>query len=219
MVITAPLFPLPNIVFFPKTNLPLHVFESRYRQLMRDALNGDQRIAVGLLQPGWEKDYYGNPPVYAVCCVGHIHTFEELEDGKFNLILTGEQKIRIRNVIKDSPYRTISGMPLIDKLTSGGGAGMLLQRQQLLALGTEYFRLRATSEMDLSELQKLDYETLVNSLAAHLGFPIFHKQQLLELDDLMERGKQVARFLQLQIQEQGIIRKFQHLAPKDPSLN
>ncbi len=218
-LITAPLFPLPNVVFFPKTNLPLHIFEPRYRQLMRDALNADQRIAIALLQPGWEKDYYGNPAVYDICCVGRIESFEELEDGKFNLILAGEQKVRIHSVIKESPYRTITGVPLLDKLLPSGAADTLLLRQQLLALVGEHFRLRSDQELDLSDLQTLEYETLVNSLASHLGFPVLHKQQLLQLDDLHQRGKQVARFLQMQIQEQGIVRKFQHLAPKDPSWN
>ena len=218
-LITAPLFPLPNVVFFPKTNLPLHIFESRYRQLMRDALNADHRMAIALLQPGWENDYYGNPAVFDVCCLGHIESFEELEDGKFNLILAGERKVRIRSVIKESPYRTISGVTLQDKLLPSGAAEAVLLRRQLLALVDEYFRLRSDQELDLSELRTLEYEALVNSLATHLGLPVLHKQQLLQLDDLQQRGKQVARFLQLQIQEQGIVRKFQHLTPKDPSWN
>ena len=59
-----PLFPLPNIVFFPHTRLPLHVFEPRYRQLVQDAVEGDERFGIVLLRPGWETDYFGAPPVY-----------------------------------------------------------------------------------------------------------------------------------------------------------
>lgn len=214
-MLTAPLFPLPNVVFFPRTNLPLHIFEPRYRQLMRDALGADRRIAMGLLRPGWEKDYYGNPPVYDVCCVGYIETFEELEDGKFNLLLVGQQKVRILKVLKETPYRTVSAIPLREKIPAETETG----RQEILAVAIEYFRLRRSEDLDFSALEALEYEALVNSLVAHLGLPPSHKQRLLELDDLEQRGREIARFLQSQIQEHSIIRKFQYLAPKDPSLN
>ena len=58
-----PLFPLPDVVFFPKTLLPLHVYEPRYRTLASDALERDQAICTALLRPGWEADYYGSPEV------------------------------------------------------------------------------------------------------------------------------------------------------------
>ena len=186
---------------------------------MRDALNRDRRMAIALLQPGWESDYYGNHPVHEVCCVGHIENFEELEEGKFNLLLVGEQKIRIQSASPtDKPYRTVAGIPLLDRAPRGTKVVSDLH-QQLLELAVDYFKLRSTGELDLSGIQVLGYEVLVNSLAAHLGFPAEHKQQLLEIDDIQARGKQVARFLQVQIHEQSVVRKFQHLTPKDPTLN
>jgi hypothetical protein len=217
MNITAPLFPLPNVVFFPRTNLPLHIFEPRYRQLMRDALNCDRRMAIGLLRPGWESSYYGNPPVYEVCCVGRIENFEELEDGKFNLVLAGEEKIRIDRVISDDPYRTVAATVLQDRVPAA--LALAAQREHLVSLAGDFFKLSSRGELDLSALQALDYESLVNSLASHLGLPPEHKQQLLELDDFELRGRQVARFLQSQIQESQVFRQFQHLSPKDPTRN
>lgn len=56
---SVPMFPLPDVVFFPKTYLPLHVFEERYREMVQDCLDGPGRIAVPLLRPGWERDYQG----------------------------------------------------------------------------------------------------------------------------------------------------------------
>jgi len=61
-----PMFPLPSVVFFPHTLLPLHIFEARYRQMLADCLAGERRLAVVLLKPGWEADYYGCPPVCSV---------------------------------------------------------------------------------------------------------------------------------------------------------
>ena len=59
-----PLFPLPNVVHFPGVGLPLHIFENRFREMVRDALEGDRLIGMVLLRPGWEDQYEGRPPVY-----------------------------------------------------------------------------------------------------------------------------------------------------------
>ncbi|MBV9497422.1 MAG: LON peptidase substrate-binding domain-containing protein, partial [Acidobacteria bacterium] len=61
---SLPLFPLPNLVFFPNTRLPLHIFEPRYREMIADALDSDQRFGIVLLRPGWQDDYYGAPAVH-----------------------------------------------------------------------------------------------------------------------------------------------------------
>ena len=217
--LTARLFPLPDVVFFPRTNLPLHIFEPRYRQLMRDALAGDRRIAIALLQPGWEADYEGSPAVHPICCVGVIGSHQELEDGRFNLVLLGEQRIRICDVIQKQPYRTVTALAVKERPLPQDPAEAVEQQERILALAMEYFKLSLTEEPDFSGLQGLDYEGLVNSLAAHMSLPAVHKQQLLELDDLEQRGKQVARFLQLQNQERRLIRKFRHLSPKEPGRN
>jgi len=65
-------FPLPDVVFFPRTVLPLHVFEKRYRAMVKDALAADSRLAVALLQPGWQVGYEGSPAFYDVATIGRI---------------------------------------------------------------------------------------------------------------------------------------------------
>ena len=65
-----PVFPLPNVVLFPEAILPLHVFEPRYRELVREVLSGRKLMAVARLKPGFEDDYEGRPPVFDVCGVG-----------------------------------------------------------------------------------------------------------------------------------------------------
>ena len=64
-----PVFALPNVVFFPKTYLPLHIFEPRYRKMVADAALAQQCIGMALLKDGWETDYYGHPPMYPIGCV------------------------------------------------------------------------------------------------------------------------------------------------------
>jgi Lon protease-like protein len=102
----ARLFPLPNLVFFPHVMQPLHIFEPRYRQMTEDALAGDRLIALVLPQPGWEKDYADKPALHDFACLGRIMAEQRLDDGRFNILLRGLARIRLRKeVATDKPYR------------------------------------------------------------------------------------------------------------------
>ena len=93
--IRLPIFPLPEVVFFPETVLPLHVFEPRYRQMIADCLAGDRWLGVVMLRPGWEKDYQGRPPVHEVAGAGEIIQAEMLSDGRYNILLDGRRRARL----------------------------------------------------------------------------------------------------------------------------
>lgn len=89
------LFPLPNLVLYPHVLQPLHVFEGRYREMVEDALTDDELIAMGVLEPGWESDYEGRPPVASHACLGKIITHRRLDDGRYNLLLLGVARVRL----------------------------------------------------------------------------------------------------------------------------
>ncbi len=109
----VPLFPLPNVVLFPRAVLPLHIFEERYKQMTMDALRGRRQIAMALMRPGWEKNYYQRPAIEPVVCVGTILSHERLADGKFNFLLQGRVRARIvREVEKETAYRLAELEPL-----------------------------------------------------------------------------------------------------------
>ena len=91
----ARLFPLPNLVLFPHVMQPLHIFEPRYRRLLEDALRGNRLIAMAVLEPGWEDDYEGRPPLYPLACLGRIATCCRLEDGTYNVLLLGLRRVRL----------------------------------------------------------------------------------------------------------------------------
>jgi Lon protease-like protein len=91
----ARLFPLPNLVLYPHVMQPLHVFEDRYREMVEDALAGDKLIAMAVLEPGWEDDYDSRPPVTRYACLGKIVAHHRLDDGRYNLLLLGVQRVRI----------------------------------------------------------------------------------------------------------------------------
>jgi uncharacterized protein len=102
----VPLFPLPNVVLFPRAVLPLHIFEERYKTMTADALASDKRIAMALLKPGWEKDYYGKAEIDSVVCVGEIVSWERLEDGCYNFLLQGLARARVVRESAARPYRS-----------------------------------------------------------------------------------------------------------------
>lgn len=89
------IFPLPQATLFPGQVLPLHVFEPRYREMVRAALAARRVLAVARLKPGFESDYEGRPPVLDVCGVGLIESCSERPDGRFDLTLRGVSRIRI----------------------------------------------------------------------------------------------------------------------------
>jgi Lon protease-like protein len=128
--LVVPLFPLPNVVLFPKSVLPLHIFEERYKAMTRDALGGPRRVAMALLRPGWEKSYYGRPAIEPVVCVGKILSHEELPDGRFNFLLQGTMRARVvrerpaaadpdgpESLATDRPYRLGVLQPLQEVVT------------------------------------------------------------------------------------------------------
>jgi Lon protease-like protein len=135
----VPVFPLPDVVFFPETVLPLHVFEPRYRQMMADCLAGDGRLAVAMLRPGWERDYYGRPPIHDVAGVGDILQSERLADGRYNVLLDGRMRVRIEAEVRpEAPYR-VARAHRLDDVVAAGEIGSL--RERLRTLCAAYAKL------------------------------------------------------------------------------
>jgi uncharacterized protein len=101
-------FPLPSAVLFPHSAIPLHIFEPRYRELVRDALAGDRVMALAQLEPGWEGQYAGRPPMQEMMCVGLIVWHEELEDGRYNMLLQGVCRARmVSELAPERLYREV----------------------------------------------------------------------------------------------------------------
>lgn len=108
-----PIFPLPDLTFFPHTVLPLHVFEPRYRALVADCLSRRRRLAVVGIKPGYEEAHAGKPPVERTAGAGLIVRWERLASGRYNILLKGECRIRIEGELPtDTLYRIARGMVL-----------------------------------------------------------------------------------------------------------
>jgi Lon protease-like protein len=110
-----PIFPLPNATLFPGVLLPLHVFEPRYRDMVRDALAGQKMLAVARLRPGYEPQYEGRPPVHEVCGAGVIENHQLRSDGRYDIAVRGLSRVRI--VVEHPPehsYRLVRAERLVD---------------------------------------------------------------------------------------------------------
>jgi Lon protease-like protein len=191
-----PLFPLPNVVLFPKVPLPLHVFEPRYRKMTADALESHKVIGMTLLRPGWQADYHGRPPVYPVGCAGRIEKWEALEGGRFNITLRGLVRFRIVEEHEGEPYRVATIDPLLDQ---GAEPAALdeARKKALAAIG------RASDGPAVLVIQPgIGADVLVNALSQTLDLTPVERQSLLDCDTLLGRYSRLLEILEFKQLEQ-----------------
>ena len=194
-----PVFPLPNVVLFPKLQLPLHIFEPRYREMVRDAMGHEGLIGMALLKGDWEKDYYGNPDIYGVGCLGKIVGVTPLPDGRYNILLHGLTEYDIREQILDAtPYRQARVVLRDEDVATNSLASL---QQEILELAR-----RATQEEDSPLLKilgnlSLDGATWLNLCCFSFDFSPVEKQSLLEAKSLEERAKHLIDVLRFKAAE------------------
>ncbi len=192
-----PLFPLPNVVLFPNVFLPLHIFEPRYREMVADALAGDRVIGMVLLKPGYAHDYEGRPPVYPVGCSGLITHCERLDDGRYNLILRGLERFRIREEDHDRAYRRAVVDPILDREPDADHRVMLRRyRSRLEALLAPAVESMGIDGGPASAMGDAD---VVNALAQYLDLEPIEKQALLEHSTVLTRAQSLVELLEMKI--------------------
>jgi len=204
--LAVPIFPLPDVVFFPHTTLPLHIFEPRYREMVADCLAGDKRLAVVLLKPGWEADYYGRPPVFPVAGTGEITEWERLPDGRYNILLRGVGRIAIEGEVpSEKLYRVASARGLEDVYPAAGAEALAPQVELLrLAFGQLLSGLPRPIPKLLDLLSDRDSPgALVDRIASAAVGEVDARQRLLETPDVETRIAEVTRHLRALLTERG----------------
>jgi Lon protease-like protein len=194
--IAVPIFPLPDLTFFPHTMLPLHIFEARYRAMITDCLSRDQRLAVVGLRPGYEADYEGRPAVHGVMGVGRIVQWERLASGRYNLVLRGECRARIdRELPADTLYRMVAATPLEERGAEGPAVATLAA--QVKSRTARILAAVGRSGADLQEtLEQLnDPGRLCDQIASTLVPSPVTRQALLEELDVERRLERLAAAL------------------------
>jgi len=194
---TVSLFPLPNTVFFPKTILPLRVFEPRYRTLVIDALDKKKLIGVPLLKAGYEKNYEGHPPVYSIFGYGEIVNTEKLPDGQFNILLQGLGRARMMVELKtELCYRTVVALciPEEEKVARNVLTTRLKRIQEsFLPLLPVFPQFPKKFREVLFQLN--DPEVFCHFAAMHLIEEAEDRQRMLEFNTLDERLKALEEWM------------------------
>ena len=190
------IFPLPNVVLFPNVFLALHIFEPRYREMVRDALAGDRIIGMTLLRPGWETDYEGRPPIYSIGCAGLITFSEQHDDGRYNIVLRGMQKFRVTGEDHSRSYRVAAVEPLAEDVTAEDRAIVRAERRRLEALLVPQPEGRG---VDSKVPPSMSDEDLVNALAQYLDLEPVEKQALLEREGLVSRCRSLIDLLEMKV--------------------
>jgi uncharacterized protein len=192
-----PLFPLPNVVLFPNVFLPLHIFEPRYRAMVADAIAGDRMIGIVLLRPGWEHDYEERPPVYPIGCSGLVTHAEQLPDGRYNIVLRGFERFRIKTEDHSRSYRRASIERLSEvRMDSSDRAAVVRQREKLESMLANAHETKGTDAKIPSAMAD---EDLVNALAQYLDLEPLEKQALLEHHTLRARADSLVELLEIKI--------------------
>jgi Lon protease-like protein len=192
-LLRIPVFPLAGALLFPGGQLPLHIFEPRYRAMIRDALASDRLI--GMVQP---RDQSEPPALFEIGCIGRITAVEELDDGRFNIVLEGLGRFRIaREAAVGTPYRQVeadrSGFDDTDEPDPLG----LAQRAELEREARRYADALGYA-VDWEAVGRLDDEMLVNGIAQIAPLDVGSKQALLEAADIAERCDLLVQFMQFQ---------------------
>jgi hypothetical protein len=192
-LIRLPIFPLPGAILFPRSQLPLHIFEPRYREMVRDAIDGAGRI--GMIQPH-RIDDDNQAPLYAVGCVGEIVGIEELDDGRFNIVLLGTNRFRFVQEIDadNAAYRCAE----VDITAFNDDEPAPLSIAERAEVEREARRLGDAMGLavDWDAVSRLDDEMLVNAIAQVAPFDDGAKQALLEQATLDGRADLLVQLMQ-----------------------
>lgn len=188
----VPVFPLPEVVLFPHARLPLHVFELRYRTLVRDALSGARVLAIATLLPGWERDYHLSPAFHPLACLARFEQVEWLPNDCYDLVVAGVERVRLGPVRREFPYRAcdverLRSLPMDDgdPLAAMERSALLREAERLLPLGAAAWVAPPVVDADAS------LEALVGELAQVLRVDTAIRLELLALDSVLERARRL----------------------------
>jgi len=184
-----PIFPLPRVVLLPSEVLPLHVFEPRYIELVRDAVATHRVIGMVEVLPGHEDEMPHSPPVREIGCVGFIAAHEELEDGRFLLWLLGLERFQIERELEvPTGYRQVQVRYRPTQESPKRLAGIRPLRQELRSLLPTLVDLdEASREVFSNHMAEVSDAQLIALAAQILELPSGRKQTLLEATTLSER--------------------------------
>ncbi len=194
-----PIFPLAGVLLLPHAQLPLNIFEPRYLAMTRDALAGHRLI--GMVQPVHPEDEDAAlPAVYNNGCAGRITSFEETDDGRMLIILTGLCRFTIldERAMTDSGYRVVRADYGRFASDLDEPAAVRVDRERLMRALDAFFNQQGY-EADWSTVESASNESLITTLAMTCPFAPNEKQALLEARDTEMRAEIVISLMEMTV--------------------
>ncbi len=202
----VPVFPLPGTVLFPHAMLPLHVQEQRYRTLVRDAVAGERLIAMALLKPEGEREVRANPEFHPLGCLARVLEVEWLPDDCYDLKVVGVARVRFERRVREYPYRAARVRMLPQEPYTEDDPLVQVERQATIRV---FDRLLGAAAVAAGVAPppvpgpETSYEAVVNLLCMCLEAEGEEKLALLELDNVIERGRRVRESIERRLQSRA----------------
>lgn len=182
------IFPLSGALLFPGLQLPLHIFEPRYRAMVLDALARDRRIAM--IQPQSPAE---GAPLFQIGCLGKIDDVEALDDGRYNLLLTGISRFRVlRELEVKTAFRQVEAELIADDLDAALSA---VERASFEREARAFADAQGYA-VDWDSVARLDDQSLINGVSQIAPFDVAAKQALLEAPDIATRCELLVQLMQ-----------------------
>ena len=192
-----PIFPLPTVVFFPETYLPLHIFEPRYREMVQEASAHEKCIGMVLLKDGWEDQYEEAPPIYSIGCVGRIISSHKLSDGAYNIVLQGLHRCTYQEQTVITHYRQARITPHVPQVCTSLTSEI---RRHLEETAREYLTSKKANQLcEVIGSGTLTDSILVHNLSAGLDLSPLEKQFLLESDNLSQQARRLIDLIRFKL--------------------
>jgi len=205
--VEIPIFPLSNVVLFPRIQTPLHLFEPRYRQMAEEALAAERHIGMVAVPPEHVDEMAVDPPVYPVGCAGIISQSQRMPDGRYNVVLAGTQRFRIEHEVprpEGRLYRVAQVELLDDPFPDAGQQRVAELRDRIAELVSVLVQRTNTERAAIvtpEVFSGVDDVTFVNSLSNALAFAPPEKQGLLEAETIPLRFERLEGLLSFRLAE------------------
>ncbi len=192
---TIPIFPLSNFIIFPKTTVPLNIFEPRYIEMINDSMKSNKLI--GMIQPKNSDNNQEGPLLHDIGCLGKITSFKDTDDGRYIIELKGLIRFRITKEIKSyKDYRTCeANFDEFDHDLSEKKEGLKFSDLELIFKNLKSLFEKRGFVINWKELEKQSLDEIINALAMASPFTLEEKQVLLEAENLNIRKNKIAEIL------------------------
>jgi Lon protease-like protein len=191
----VPVFPLPDFVMFPGACADLHVFETRYRALVRDALATDRLLVLTALRPGWEREYHASPAFHALGCLARLEDVAWRPDDRFDVRASGLARVRLGAIAREFPYRAVR----VEELPHAPYAEddpLVASERAALRAGWQRLTGQPLEQLPMLPAGERTYAAMVGAACMALPAGVEEKLGWLALDSIVERGARLREWME-----------------------